>query len=446
MTSTPVNDWTSDYDILDPDYVADPYPVWDDLRESVRSRTPTGGVARGCRRATPTSSPSPTTCPTSAHGTSACSRSRSRIDHPQRSRSPCHPSTPTHPMHTWIRRLLLPWFSHNRVAEYEPFTRELCGSLIDGFTDRGTADAAGEYAQQIPARVISLVLGVPGEMTDTFTGWVRDVLEFAHDEVRQARGRDGIVAYLLEKMEERRAEPGDDLISALLGTEVEGEPIPDLQIMGMAALTLIAGVDTTWSAIGSSLWHLATHPADARRLVDEPELLPTAVEELLRAYSPVTMARIAVNDIEVAGLPDQGRRQGAHELPGGEPRPAGVRATRRGADRPRRQPARRVRCRHPSLCRFQPRPHGAAGRDRGVAAPDPRVPPRRRCRGDVGGRSGARPAHSSRSCSDAQASGVTVRGPTAALSRFVDSNAGARRTPHRRGRRRRRGTTRNGRR
>jgi len=71
----------------------------------------------------------------------------------------------------------------------------------------------------------------------------------------------------------------------------------------MAALVLIAGVDTTWSAIGTSLWHLASHPEDRKRLVSEPELMPTAVEELLRAYAPVTMAREVTEDIVYAGCP-----------------------------------------------------------------------------------------------------------------------------------------------
>ena len=93
-------------------------------------------------------------------------------------------------------------------------------------------------------------------------------------------------------IEARRNGDGHDLISTLLRTEHEGEPVPDAHILGTVALTLIAGVDTTWSGIGSALWHLATHPDDTRRLVAEPELLPTAIEELLRAYSPVTMGRV----------------------------------------------------------------------------------------------------------------------------------------------------------
>ena len=151
--------------------------------------------------------------------------------------------------------------------------------------------------------MIAGVLGVPADLADTFTGWVRDVLEFAHDEERRRRGRIGILTYLTEQIEVRRTNPGDDLISDLLHTDVDGQPIPDAHVLGTAALTLIAGVDTTWSSIGASLWHLATHTEDRRRLVAEPELIPTAIEEFLRAYSPVTMGRIVAADVEVAGCP-----------------------------------------------------------------------------------------------------------------------------------------------
>ena len=86
--------------------------------------------------------------------------------------------------------------------------RELCNRLIDGFIESGSADAAGDYARQIPVRVISLIIGVPEDMADTFTGWVQDVLEFAHDEARVARGRDALTAYLLGLLAERRGQPG----------------------------------------------------------------------------------------------------------------------------------------------------------------------------------------------------------------------------------------------
>jgi hypothetical protein len=82
-----------------------------------------------------------------------------------------------------------------------------------------------------------------------------------------------------------------------------GQPIPDILAGGMLRLLLIAGIDTTWSAIGSSIWHLAKTPADRDRLLREPELMPTAIEEFLRAYAPVTMARETVADTVVSGCP-----------------------------------------------------------------------------------------------------------------------------------------------
>ena len=303
MTSKPVADWTTDYDILDPDYVADPYPVWDDLRE----QCPIAHSDRWGGSWLPTKyADVQRIAQDHAHFSSSDvgvltftleERPPPPID------IPLHPIDADQPVHTWTRRLLLPWFSHTRVEQYEPYTRDLCNRLIDGFIESGSADAAGDYARQIPVRVISLILGVPDELADTFTGWVQDMLEFAHDEARVTRGRDAMIEYLLGQVEYRRANPGDDLISDLLHAEVDGEHVDDLIVMGIVALTLIAGVDTTWSSIGSAMLHLATHPDDVQRLIDEPEIMPLAIEELLRAYSPVTMARITVEDIEVGGCP-----------------------------------------------------------------------------------------------------------------------------------------------
>ena len=104
-------------------------------------------------------------------------------------------------------------------------------------------------------------------------------------------------------MAKRKLDPGDDLLSDLLHSEVDGVPVEESVVLGVAALVLIAGVDTTWSAIGSSLWHLATHPDDRRRMVADPDVMPLAVEELLRAYSPVTMARVVTEDVEFEGCP-----------------------------------------------------------------------------------------------------------------------------------------------
>jgi cytochrome P450 len=303
MTTKPVTDWKTDYDILDSDYVADPYPVWDDLRE----QCPIAHSERWGGSWLPTKySDVQRIAQDHRHFSSSDVGVLTFTDEerpPPPIDIPLHPIDADQPVHTWTRRLLLPWFSHDRVAQYEPYTRELCNRLIDEFVESGSADAAGDYARQIPVRVISLILGVPEDMADTFTGWVQDFLEFAHEEARATRGRDAMIAYLLGLLAERRENPGDDLMSDLLHAEVDGEPVDGLIVMGIVALTLIAGVDTTWSSIGSAMLHLATHPDDVQRLIDEPEIMPLAIEELLRAYSPVTMARITVEDIEVGGCP-----------------------------------------------------------------------------------------------------------------------------------------------
>ena len=219
-------------------------------------------------------------------------------------RIPAPPIQVDPPVHTWSRRLILPAFSPPAVAEYEPYTRELCRSLIANFQYRGHADAASEYAQQIPVSIIARLLGIPADMNDIFTGWVRDLLEFAgQDPARAQQARRDIFSYLDSQIEDRLQNPGNDMISQLATAEVEGEPVARKHVLGTCGLLLVAGIDTTWSGIGSSLWHLATHEDHRRRLAAEPDLIPTAIEELLRAYSPVTMARRVTDDFEFKGCP-----------------------------------------------------------------------------------------------------------------------------------------------
>jgi len=304
----PVIDWTNDFDVLDPNYVADPFTIWDALR----GPCPIAHTDRRISSWLPTRYEDVTAI---AHDIEHFSSLRVAVipggeeDDPEDDfEGPdleygLPPISADPPLHTWTRRLLLPWFSHRRVDGYVPMTRELCRGLLDGFVGTGQADAAAGYAQQIPVRVIAHILGVSPDLSDTFTLWVRDILEFADDPQRRKRGAEGLLAYFVGQLEFRRQNPGEDLLSELLHTEVEGKPLDDGIILGMAALVLIAGVDTTWSAIGSSLWHLASHPEDCKRLVAEPDLMPLAVEELLRAYSPVTMARVVTGDIDYHGCP-----------------------------------------------------------------------------------------------------------------------------------------------
>jgi cytochrome P450 len=208
------------------------------------------------------------------------------------------------PFHHEARRLILPAFSPKAVAKLEPFTRAYCHELLDAVEGRDVVDAAAEYAQDIPVRVIAKMLGFPAEDADVFRGFVHDVLEGV-DLPIEARMENflRLDAYLTAQVQDHIDNPRDDLTSYLLQAEMDGQPLAREHIGGTIVLLLIAGIDTTWSAIGAALWHLAKTPGDRRRLVAEPDLLPVAMEELLRAYAPVTMARLVAEDHEFNGCP-----------------------------------------------------------------------------------------------------------------------------------------------
>ena len=308
-----VKDWKTDYDIFAEEYIKNPFPVWDEIRDQcpVAHTERWGGswmptryedlfkVARDIEHF---SSKQVLVGPGGPPPEGETEPDESIPEELREWEVEAPPITSDPPIHTWARRLLLPPFSAKATEKWEPEMRELCGSLIDGFLENGRADAATDYAQQIPPRIIASMLGIPEDMSGTFTEWVRGVLELGLTNVDvQSESMRNIFVYLWERIQEHKEKPQDDLISYLLAAEVDGEPVPEQHILGTCFLLLLAGIDTTWSSIGSALWHLAQHPEDRARLVAEPELMPTAVEELLRAYSPVTMARVLTEDYEYNG-------------------------------------------------------------------------------------------------------------------------------------------------
>jgi cytochrome P450 len=295
----PVNDWASDFDVADPAYESDPYPIWDELRQSC----PVAHTERRGGAWLPTRYEDVAAV---AYDTETFSSRDVGVLPPMEGTTllSAPPITSDPPFHTAARRIVLPFFSPRSVEKLEHKTRSICLELLDAIGDAPTADAAGDYAQHIPVRVISHMLGIPEEEEATFTDWAIRIFQGAAtnpDDGRAATKE--ILAYFEEQVEMRRRERSDDLISFLLDADLEGDPLTQKHILGTCFLLLMAGIDTTWSGIGASLWHLATHRDDRDRLVAEPELIPTAVEEFLRAYSPVTMARVATQDTEIGGCP-----------------------------------------------------------------------------------------------------------------------------------------------
>lgn len=298
----PVEDWERDFDHTDDAWAADPFPIWDELRDSCPiARTERyGGVWLPTRHEDVAAIAYDTERFTSR--SVIVSKRRAALEMAPAGIAPPISSDP--PYHHGARRILLPAFSPQAVAALEPSTRAYCQELVADLADAEVVDAAEQYAQHIPVRVIATMLGLPESDGDRFRTFVHTALEGVDAPMEErAAGMLDLFVYLLGTIEEHRQDPRDDLISYLMGAELEGEPLDDIAVARTIGLLLIAGIDTTWSAIGASLWHLAATPADRERLVAEPDLLPVAMEELLRAYAPVTMARLVREDMTYGGCP-----------------------------------------------------------------------------------------------------------------------------------------------
>ena len=300
----PVIDWATDFDHTDAQWVADPYSIWADLRARcpVAHSDRYGGTWLPVRHEDVAAVAYDT-----EHFTSRSVVVNELRPGPDDLPAPigiAPPITSDPPFHALARRLLLPAFAPKPIEALEPFTRQLCVELLDATAGRPIIDAAVDYAQHIPLRVIVRMLGFPQEDADIFRRFIRMILEDVDQsaEERQALVDEGeLDAYIDARIAEHQANPQDDLTTFLLDAELGGQKLEPDHVRGTMVLLMVAGIDTTWSAIGAALWHLAQHPADRHRLAAEPDLMPTALEEFLRAYAPVTMARLVAKDFEFRG-------------------------------------------------------------------------------------------------------------------------------------------------
>jgi hypothetical protein len=291
----PVHDWSTDFDHRDPRWIEDPYSIWDQLRRScpIAHTERFSGAYFPSRYAD---------VKAIAYDTEHFSSRRIIVREARPPLIPAPPITSDPPAHRPAKQVLLPAFTPEAIGRHAPRTRDICRAMIARFADKDGCDAAVEYAQEIPVRVIAHMLGVPEHEGDLYRKWIHEILELGITDIQIAlRASDEMVAYFAGHIAERRARPRDDLIDYLISVRIEGRPLSDEHINGTLRLLLIAGIDTTWSAIGSCLWHLAGHPQDRRRLVAESSLMSSAVEEFLRAYAPVTMAREVVKETRIGG-------------------------------------------------------------------------------------------------------------------------------------------------
>ncbi|HEX7662488.1 MAG TPA: cytochrome P450 [Pseudonocardiaceae bacterium] len=285
-TSRPESPSQAQFDHNAPAFIADPYPVYDDLREHdpVHFSENYGGYYVLTRyddvrdalldwKLFSSAIPGVTSIPSSVK------RDFQEI-----------PLEVDPPEHTPYRQLISRFFTRNAIRELEPGFREIARELLGAIVAKGHGDMVQEFALPYVSRVLTYFLQVPREDSNRWVRWAQDIFHGRlTDRARADRASAEMIAYVDTLVEQRRREPKDDLFSVLATSRFNGEPLGPAQLHGYGVLLLNAGQETSVNGIGNSVWYLAEHDTDRRRLIDNPDLLPDAVEEFLRFMSPIQL-------------------------------------------------------------------------------------------------------------------------------------------------------------
>jgi cytochrome P450 len=218
------------------------------------------------------------------------------------------------PEHKKFRKLLDPIFAPRKMAAMDQEVSDLVNHLIDGFIERGEVDFAKEFSVPFPSEVFLTLLGLPMDELDTFLTMKDGIIRPEHvtgtvqgsakAQAYQQKTADSVYEYFDTILDERQKEPRDDLLSHFLEAEVEGIRLTREDILDICFLFLIAGLDTVSATLDCMFSFLAEHPEHRRQLVENPDIIPNAIEELLRWETPVMMvSRVAVEDTELSGCP-----------------------------------------------------------------------------------------------------------------------------------------------
>ena len=212
------------------------------------------------------------------------------------------------PDHTRIRSLVSKAFTPSSVAELQPRIQRIVDDLLDDVADKDRFDLVESFAYPLPVIVIAEMLGVPAQDRDRFKLWSNDValsVEPTVNDEQTARIQQSskeLIDYFDGIIELRRKDPRDDLITALMAAEEEGDRLTHEELLAMLLLLLVAGNETTRNLIGNGTLALLKHPDQLHMLRDDPALMDTAIDELLRFDSPVQLdGRMAVEDMEIGG-------------------------------------------------------------------------------------------------------------------------------------------------
>ncbi len=212
------------------------------------------------------------------------------------------------PDHTRLRSLVSKAFTPRSVAELQPRIQQIVEDLLDAAEENARFDLIDAFAYPLPVTVIAEMLGVPPEDMNRFKSWSNDVAlsvepTLTEDQIRRAQSASqSLFEYFDGIIEQRRTEPRDDVISALLAAEDEGDRLTHEELLATLLLLLVAGNETTRNLIGNGLLALLRNPEQLQRLRDDPGLIGAAIDELLRYDSPVQLdGRMATEDVEIGG-------------------------------------------------------------------------------------------------------------------------------------------------
>lgn len=206
------------------------------------------------------------------------------------------------PDHTRLRRLVSAAFTARRIEALRPRISDIAEDLLDRFPET-PFDLIDAYAFPLPIQVICELLGIPADDRDAFRAWSNIIVGGVAYQEQFPGAAAAMVGYIQGLLADRRAEPGDDLLSGLIGVRDSGDSLTEDELISMVFLLLLAGHETTVNLIGNGAYLLLSRPERWQRLCAEPALIPTAIEEFLRYESPVETAtyRITTEEVEIGG-------------------------------------------------------------------------------------------------------------------------------------------------
>ena len=206
------------------------------------------------------------------------------------------------PRHRHLRSLVSQAFTPRMVAQLEPRISAITNELLDHVASAGEMDMVRDLAYPLPVTVIAELLGIPAELREDFKRWSDALVTDGGDTSEEERNAlfqeiQGMYAYFTQVLEERRQHPRNDLVSALLAAEIDGQRLSDIELLGFCGLLLVAGNETTTNLLANTILCFDQHPDVVERLRKNRALLPGAIEESLRYYSPIkAMVRMTTTE------------------------------------------------------------------------------------------------------------------------------------------------------